>query len=309
MESLLEMTRGVEDPIKPLGEIDVLLYYGAIAPYLAGYLRGREIASKIWLPGAGKRMLLKRGSKDAPLFIDDMVEGVTPGLIEMRQRVKELKEARPLITEKQATIWGYFVPRKLADFFYATNREGEGKDIDRAFFDIDRGEGISARDSLHVTKLFIDEVQNDEGINEYIKGEPYISWTGFSFHVLFELKRPQPASFFDRCLSVSAVKALDTPASKWVERVKKRAKVPVVGGHVKASGAISIDPSQTPSGKLCRVPLGSLHMKDAKTVNGVSVPLTLDMLDESIVDELESYTPRKVLDHLPELAKRLPSRH
>lgn len=146
----------------------------------------------------------------------------------------------------------------------------------------------------------------DEEIYEYIKGEPYVSGTGVSFHVLFELKRPQPASFYDRYLEVSAVKRMDTRLSQWIEGIKKNAGIPVVGGHVKAKNAISIDPSQTPSGKLCRVPLGSLHMRDASTIDGVSVPLTLDMLHESIIEELESYTPEKVIENLPELAKRLP---
>lgn len=307
MRSLREIIASAEDPVKPYGEIDVLLYYGSIAPYLINYLRGKEIASKIWLPAGNVRMLLKRGSKDKPVYIEDMVEGITPELMETRRTFKELKDAKSRITEKQATIWSYFVPRKLIDFFYATNKEGEGKDIDRVFFDIDKGEGMSARDSLHVTKLLIAEIISDEKICEHIKGEPYVSWTGASFHVLFELKKAQPASFHDRHLGVSAVKRLDTSASKWVESVKKSASVPVVGGHVKMKGKISIDPSQTPSGKLCRVPLGSLHMKDAGTVDGVSVPLTLDMLDENIIEELGSYTPKKILDELPELAKRLPS--
>lgn len=307
MTSLQEMIARAEDPIAPFGEIDVLLYYGTIAPYLVNYLRGKEIASKIWLPRGNVRMLLKRGSKDKPLYIEDMVEGITPELMGIRRTVKELKDARSQITEKQAIIWSYFVPRKLIDFFYATNKEGEGKDIDRVFFDIDKGEGMSTRDSLHVTKLLIDEILSDEEICEHMKGEPYVSWTGASFHVLFDLKQAQPAGFHDRYLGVSAVKVLDTSAGKWIEGIKKSARVPVVGGHVKVKSAISIDPSQTPSGKLCRVPLGSLHMKDAATVDGVSVPLTLDMLDESIIRELESYTPEKILDGLPELVKRLPS--
>jgi hypothetical protein len=308
MTSLREMIARAENLILPFGEIDVLLYYSAIAPYLVDYLRGKEIASKIWLPRGNVRTLLKRGSKDKPLYIEDMVEGITPEFMGIRRAVRELKDAKSLITEKQAIIWSYFVPRKLADFFYATNKEGEGKDIDRVFFDIDRGEGMSARDSLHVTKLLIDEILGDEEMCAYMKGDPHVSWTGASFHVLFDLKQAQHASFHDRYLGVSAVKALDTSASKWLEGIGKSARVPVVGGHAKVKGAISIDPSQTPSGKLCRVPLGSLHMKDATTVDGVSVPLTPDMLDESIIGELESYTPEKILDRLPELAKRLPLR-
>lgn len=101
---------------------------------------------------------------------------------------------------------------------------------------------------------------------------------------------------------------MDTNLSRWIKAVKGRTEIPVVGGHVKVKKAISIDPSQTPSGKLCRVPLGSLHMKDAQTVNGVSVPLKPDMLEKSLVRELQAYTPAKILEELPELAKRLPLR-
>lgn len=306
MASSQGMVARVRDPIRPYGEIDVLLYYGALAPYLVDYLRGREIASKIWLPKGNVGQFLRRGSKDKPLYVEDLVAGITPALMDVRRRVKELKGARAEITEKQATIWSYFVPRKLIDFFYATNGEGERKPIDRVFFDIDRGEGMTAGDALHVTRLLLEEIRGDEGMGSLMKGEPYVAWTGASFHVLLELKKAQPASFHDRYLGVSAVKALDTPAGRWLERIKKSARVPVVGGHVKARGAIAIDPSQTPSGKLCRVPLGSLHMKDATTVDGVSVPLARDMLEEGVIRDLQSYTPERILEELPELAKRLP---
>jgi hypothetical protein len=69
---------------------------------------------------------------------------------------------------------------------------------------------------------------------------------------------------------------------------------------------VNIDPSQTPSGHLCRVPLGSLHMSDAATVDGVSVPLTHEMLHREEVARLQRYTPKKIIDELDELARRLP---
>ena len=307
MASLLEIIKSADDPIKPFGEVDVLPYYGTLAPYLVKYLGDKEIASKIWLREGYVLRVLKRGSKDKPLFIEEMADAVTPELIELRRTGGELKKVRPEITEKQAVTWSYFVPRRLIDFFYATNKEGEGKEIDRVFLDIDRGDGRSAKDSLHIAKLLLDEISADEEMGEYINREPYVSWTGASFHVLFELKQPQPASFYHKYLEVSTVTKLDTSLAGWIESIKKKTDIPVIGGHEKVKNAISIDPSQTPSGKLCRVPLGSLHMKDASTVDGVSVPLRSDMLEESIIEELEAYTPAKILVELPELAKRLPS--
>lgn len=306
MASLMDMIKRADDPIRPFGEVDVLPYYGTLAPYLVKYLRDKEIAAKIWLREGYVLRVLKRGSKDQPLFIEEMADAVTPELIELRRTAGELKKVRSEITEKQALTWSYFVPRRLIDFLYATNKEGEGKEIDRVFLDIDRGEGTSARDSLQIAKLLLDEISGDEEMGEYMKGEPYLSWTGASFHLLFELKRPQPASFYHRYLEVSGVKKLDTSSARWIESIKKNTDIPVVGGHEKVKNAISIDPSQTPSGKLCRVPLGALHMKDASTVDGVSVPLKPDMLEESIIGELEAYTPAKIVDVLPELAKRLP---
>ena len=80
----------------------------------------------------------------------------------------------------------------------------------------------------------------------------------------------------------------------------------VVGGHEKLKNAIVVDPSQTPGGKLARAPF-SLHLKDPKTVNGVAIPLTTEMLaDDDLIRNLGSYTPDKVIDELHELGKRVP---
>ncbi|HMK45808.1 MAG TPA: hypothetical protein VK436_04220 [Methanocella sp.] len=47
-------------------------------------------------------------------------------------------------------------------------------------------------------------------------------------------------------------------------------------------------------------------MQDATTVNSVSVPLRPDMLEESTLPELQAYTPGKIVEELPQLARRLP---
>jgi hypothetical protein len=93
---------------------------------------------------------------------------------------------------------------------------------------------------------------------------------------------------------------------RWIRKVAGRAKVKVAGGRARRPDTLIVDPSQTPSGKLCRVPLGSLHMADAYTVDGVSVPLRPDMLHRSVVPDLLSYTPGRIIDELDELARRLP---
>lgn len=307
MASLRELAASVDDLVRPFGEIEVLLFYGLVAPYLTDFLHGREIASKIWLPKGNIPNILKRGSKDKPLYIEDFVEAVTPEFLEARQTFKDLKNAKSRVTEKQALVWSYFVRRKLIDFFYATNKEGEGRDIDRIFFDIDRGEGTSPEDALEVARLLVQAIQEDEDVQELVKGDPFVAWTGGSFHVFLALKHSQPTEFYDKYFEYSTRKPKNTLTERWVAWVKKKASVELVGGHEKVRNALNIDPSQTPSGKLCRVPLGSLHMRDAKTVDGVSIPLTLDMLEKNIIKELESYTPRRVLDELPELARRLPS--
>jgi len=102
--------------------------------------------------------------------------------------------------------------------------------------------------------------------------------------------------------------SMSTFTEKWVAEVGKKVAVKVKGGHEKSANTINIDSSQTPSGKLCRVPF-SLHMKDAKTVDGVSIPLKLKMLGEpDLISDLNSYSPERVIKELDRLAKGLPEK-
>lgn len=307
MNSLINIALKAEDPVRPFGEPDVLLFYGAIAPYVSKYLHGKMIATKTWLPSGRVPFFLRRGSKDPPLYIEDMVKAITPELIEKRHSIPDLKSARREIDDTQELVWSYFVPRKLVDLFYATNGEGEGKPVKRIFFDIDRGEGVKPEDSLEAAKLLVENMMADDTVMKMADGKPFVSWTGASFHVFLELKEAIPAEEYGRLFEVSTVRSSGTNAEKWVAGIKSGVKSKVAAGHDRVKGAVTIDPSQTPSGKLCRVPLGALHMKDAKTIDGVSVPLTLDMLEKDILGELTSYTPKKLLEELPSLARRLPA--
>jgi hypothetical protein len=294
-----------KDVLKPYGELDVLLYYGLIMPKLKKFLAGKELAAKNHIPKGGMPYLIKRGSKEEPLYVEEFLEAVDEKFLQARKELEHLKDARGKITKLQERVWGYFLPRKLSDLFYAANNEGEGKNIDRVFFDLDRGKGATANDALETARAFVKALQSDKELMSNFKGKPFIFWTGSSFHVYLFLKEAKPNSFYEKHIKYSSREALDTNIEKIVNELMKENKK-IVGGHEKVAGKVSIDPSQTPSGKLARVPF-SLHMKDAKTVDGIAIPITLDMLSkEGLIKELQAYTPEKVVKELDELAKRLP---
>ncbi len=60
-----------------------------------------------------------------------------------------------MLSPDQALAWFYFVPRKYMGFHYATNREGEGRAINRVIYDIDRGRGVSAEDAIEIASLLV----------------------------------------------------------------------------------------------------------------------------------------------------------
>lgn len=299
--NLNELARG-KNVIIPFGEVEVLLYYGIVGSRLTGYLKGKELAAKNWFPPkGGMPKVLKRGSKEEPLYIEEFVDAITPEFLSLRK--KHLDEVRDSLTHSQEKVWKYFVPRKLSDLFYATNNEGEGKPINRIFFDLDRGEGVTPEYAQEVAKEFVGIMGGD--LKRLNCSEPFIMWTGSSFHIILFLKKKMPPSFYEENFQVSAKGDLDTVAQKWIEELKKTG-LKVTASHEKTKGLITIDPSQTPSGKLARSPF-SLHMKDDKTVDGVAIPLDVEMLsDKKLVAELKAYTPNRVVEELGALAKRLP---
>ncbi len=307
MDSLMQIARKTENPLRPFGHTDVLLLYGVVAEKLRGFLRGKEIATKVWLPHGNIKYFLNRGSKKPPLYVDDLVEAITPEFLEIRSE-HHLKDVEAKLTEKQKLVWSYFPPRKLMDFFYATNSEGAGKPIDRIFFDIDRGANVPFEHAREVAKLLCEIMRKDSELRELIgETKPFVSWTGNSFHIYLMLGEPKPNSFYERYFMFSKNDPLASFTGRWAEEIRKELGINVVGGHEKLPGYISIDPSQTPSGKLCRSPLGSLHMSDARTIDGVSIPLTEGMLgDEDLESKLKEITPTYVIKNLEKLAERLP---
>ncbi|MGZ7210403.1 MAG: hypothetical protein ACXVHV_11020 [Methanobacterium sp.] len=309
MQSLLNFARKNSDNlITPFGEIDVLLLYAVVAERLKKYLNDREIAAKIWMPKGKIRFLLKRGSKLEPLHVNEFVEAVDLEFLELRSKEEHLKDAANDITDLQKKVWQYFFPRKLADFFYATNHENPGGEIDRIFFDIDRFKGMTAPQAQEATRIFVETIKEDKDFQNLLEDpKPFIYWTGNSFHVFFFLKNPQPNSFYEKYFQYSKNDPLHSFTGKWAKKVNEQVDFKVTGGHERIGDSINIDPSQTPSGKLSRVPLGSLHMKDAKTIDGVSVPLTKKMLyDDNLAQKLVEFRPKDIIKNLNEFEKNLP---
>jgi hypothetical protein len=292
--------------LKPYGEIDVLNLYSKIAPYLMDFLKGREIASKTWIPKSKIPYFLNRAGKLGELWIEDFQQINEEFL---RLRVKHhLSEVRNMLSERQILLWRYFVPRKYSEFFYATNGEGEGKPIGRIFIDIDRT-NLSAEKSLEVVRLLLEmmeaQKEEDDEFHELVKSVA-VYWTGSSFHIYLFLTSPQPPEFYAEKVQFHSRGVLfKSWTDLWVERVKNKVDFKVSGGHEKKKDHIVIDPSQTPSGKLARVPLGCLHIRNFEP-DGVSLPLSEGMLyEDGIVEWLKSVTPEYVVKHARKLAKHL----
>lgn len=160
------------DLLKPYGEIDVLNLYAKLARYLTEFLKGREIASKTWIPtwipDSKVPYFLNRAGKLGALWIEDFQQ-ISDEFLKLGAR-HHLSQVKNMLSERQILLWRYFVPRKFSEFFYATN--GEGRPIDRVFIDIDRT-NLSAENSLEVVRLLLEimEVQKkeDDEFNELVK--------------------------------------------------------------------------------------------------------------------------------------------
>ncbi len=290
--------------LKPFGELDVLGLYRKIAPYLEEFLEGKEIASKTWVPKAKIPYFLNRAGKLGELWIEDFRQ-IDEEFLKLRVG-HHLNEVKDGLNERQIKLWRYFVPRKYSEFYYATNGEGEGKAIERIFIDIDRT-NLSPLKSLKVTRLLVEliEKQIEEDDEFSIVKSIAVYWTGSSFHVYCFLSKPQPADFYEKLQFHSETVLFQSWTDVWVRKIRQMVDFKVTGGHEKRDNYIVIDPSQTPSGKLARVPLGCLHIKNYEP-DGISVPLSEKMLyDDGIIEWLKSLTPEEVVKKAENLSKYL----
>lgn len=305
MSELFDLAKEVDDLLKPFGDVEVLILYGVVGEFLSDFLVDREIATKVWLPKGNIPYFLKRGTKEKPLYIKDFVEAVDKDFIFKRKKYGSLEDARDELSEKQNLVWKYFVPDKYCNFFYATNGE-KGNTFDRAYLDIDRGENVEAEEARNVTYELSKAIKSSEELMEEVE-ETFVFWTGNSFHYYLFFNDELDDSFYQNKLKVSENKE-KTLIEELIEEVDGKVSTDVIGGHEKDRGKINIDPSQTPVGKLGRIPLGSLHMKNAVEVDGFSIPLTEDMLGEKdLARDLTNYSAKQIVDEVEELAERLPN--
>jgi len=290
------------DILKPFGELDVLLLYSIVSSELGTFLGDREIASRVWLK---PRTLLNRGSQLPSLSVEEIAGKVTSELLQTRAKMG-LADAKGTLNAVEEKIWRYFPPRKLCDYFYATNYEGKGREIERIFYDIDRPKDVSHEISREVTSLFLETILSDDQFRVFIRGKPFVAWTGSSFHVYLFLNENQKNSFYTEKIQYTESDPEKGFTAKWLRAVKEKTQIKVTAGHEKKPGVITIDPSQTPSGKLARAPLGSLHMSDYETVDGVSIPIETDRLkDQGLTELLKKYTPKHLVLEMPQFSQIL----
>ena len=121
-------SKEVKDVLRPYGHTETLYYYSKVAFALKNFLKGKEIAAKNWIPKGFMPYLIKRGSKLEPLYIEEF-SCIDEKFLRTRAEIEHLDKAKSKITKQQAKIWEYFLPRKLADLFYATNKEGDRKSV------------------------------------------------------------------------------------------------------------------------------------------------------------------------------------
>ena len=297
-------TLTVRDPLQPFGFVDVLYYYARVAPLLRNFLKGKPLATKIHLPRGNIPFFLRRAHVDGPLKIDDLLTDVDERLLKLR--VNALADVRGQLTEKQQRIWSYFVPRKLIDFFYATNGEKIGGSLERIYFDIDR-KGVDVDIAQEVTAALLDAIAEDTQFRDVAGSfKFFVLWTGNSFHVYLLLKKPMPASFYEKFIAYTKDDPLRSFTGRWAAAIAKNVYQKTQGGHEKKQGWITIDPSQSPSGKLARCPF-SLHVSDADSYDGIALPVDIMKLrGTTLIKDLKNYTPKTVLDHLDSFKRLLP---
>lgn len=292
-----------KEVLKPFGSFDVLYYYSKIASKLERFMKGKELAVKVYLP-KGIPYYLKRGSNSQPLFIQDLKQ-VDERMLKLRA-IFGLTEARDKLRGKQALIWEYFVPRKLINFFYACNGEHPHGKIERIFIDIDKGNKIKSEVAQKVALELVKLIKSDNGFNKLVKFKIFLMWTGSSFHIYLLLKKKVDLAFYNKHLAYHKDIPLDSFIGRWATEIAEKTGINVQGGHEKTPEHITLDPSGTPSGKLARAPF-SLHVKDAENFDGVAVPISeKDLSDKNLVKKLRKLTPKIVLKDLNNYSKLLP---
>jgi len=277
-----------ESIIYPYGELDIVYYYSEIAHFLKNFLKGKELATRTWIPNENIPYFIRRGSKDGNLFINDM--RVSNNILKLRKNGK-LEDYKKVLSDKEKLIWHYFVPRKYVELFYSFNGEKKNSDIERIYYDIDRKDK-TAEDARKITVLLIGVINRSK--LKILTKKLVILWTGKSFHVVLLLKNKQKYNFYGKWISSENENSI---TSEFVKEINKKTTLKVRGGHERVSGEIVIDPSQSAPGKLARAPF-SIHVSKAK-YDGICVPILKEELSKkNIINHLSSLTIDKIVRNL-----------
>ena len=271
------------------GQLDCLSYYVKVFPKIKGFVGDREIATKTFIPKSIPPFILHRGSDDPPLRISEI--SISSSFLKMRVG-KKLHDVEKKLNEKQKNIWRYFVPRKFTELHYACNYEGAGKPFDRVFIDIDAGKNIQEKTYLEVVRKLLNEIRKDKDLKKIAGFRIYLLWTGRSIHVYLLLNKKLPHSSYTKYFAFTK----NTLTSKWAKNISDKLKIKVKAGHQRTPGAIILDTSATPSGKLARCPY-SLHLSKTGKLDGMSIPLKESMLKSGMFSLLKGLTPEKALKY------------
>ena len=270
------------------GQLDCLSYYSKIFPKIKSFAGDREIATKTFIPESIPPFIVHRGSDDPVLRISDLL-GIKQSFLKLRFH-KKLHDVEKDLSEKQKLIWRYFVPRKLMELYYACNHEGVGKSFDRVFIDIDASKGTLEATYIKVIKQLLKEIKADKELKKLSSYKIYLLWTGMSMHVYLMLNKKLPHSAYAKYFAFTK----DTLTTKWANNITAKTKVKVKAGHERRVGAIILDTSATPSGKLARLPY-SLHLNHDGKLTGVAVPLKEKDIKPGLF-KLRNLTPDKALN-------------
>ena len=195
-----------------------------------------------------------------------------------------MTDVKQQLSETQVLMWEYFLPRKLIDLFYATNNE-HGEKIERIFIDIDRQE-MTSQQAQKVADALVKIIQKDKKLSDLIDFRLLTLWTGSSFHIYLMLAKPINHQIYDEYFSYGEKKP-ESFVSKRAQAITQATGIQVNAAHARKEGMIILDTSNTPPGKLARVPF-SLHMKDFKTIDGICIPLTIEELeDKSLISRVK----------------------
>ena len=270
------------------GQLDCLTYYTKVFSKIKSFIGNRELATKTFIPESPIPFILHRGSDDPPLHLSDI--RITSNFLKKRVG-KKLHQVEKELNEKQKLIWRYFVPRKFVELHYACNYEHPNKPFDRIFIDIDAGKNIQESTYINVIKQLLKEIKSDKNLKKITSFRTYLLWTGRSVHVYLLLNKKLPHNAYTKYFAFTK----STLTSKWAKNISEKLKIEVKAGHQRTKGAIILDTSATPSGKLARCPY-SLHLSSKGKFDGVSIPLKEKDIKIGLF-KLRNLTPEKALDY------------